>query len=81
MRIANDSRYGLDGHVVSEDAGAAFELALRLRTGGVSINGGAGWTNPAVPFGGYKRSGLGRENGDAGLDEYVQLKTVKFHAR
>src|SRR5258708_19523627 len=80
VALANDSPYGLDGHVVSADAGAAFELACRLRTGGVSINGGAGTTNPAVPFGGYKRSGIGRENGQAGLDEYVQLKTIKYHA-
>jgi aldehyde dehydrogenase (NAD+) len=80
IALANDSDYGLDGHVVSADAGAAFELATRLRTGGVSINGGAGWTNPAVPFGGYKRSGIGRENGEAGLDEYTQLKTIKYHA-
>jgi aldehyde dehydrogenase (NAD+) len=80
MRIANDSPYGLDGQIVSRDTAAAFELAGRLRTGGVNVNGGAGWTNPAVPFGGYKRSGIGRENGEAGLDEYVQLKTVRFHA-
>ena len=80
VRIANDSDYGLDGHIVSVDTGAAFEMACRLRTGGVSINGGAGWTNPAVPFGGYKRSGLGRENGEAGLDEYTELKTIKFHS-
>jgi aldehyde dehydrogenase (NAD+) len=79
-RIANDSRYGLDGHIVSADSGAAFELACRLRTGGVNINGGAGWTNPGVPFGGYKRSGIGRENGESGLDDYVQLKTVKYRA-
>ncbi|HWE67044.1 MAG TPA: aldehyde dehydrogenase family protein [Acidimicrobiales bacterium] len=80
VALANDSAYGLDGHVVSADAGAAFALACRLRTGGVSLNGGAGWTNPAVPFGGYKRSGFGRENGEAGLDEYTQLKTIKYHA-
>jgi aldehyde dehydrogenase (NAD+) len=80
VALANDSPYGLDGHVVSRDTGAAYRIATRLRTGGVSINGGAGWTNPAVPFGGYKRSGFGRENGEAGLDEYTQLKTIKFHA-
>jgi aldehyde dehydrogenase (NAD+) len=79
VAIANDSRYGLDGHVVSEDVGAAFRMACALRTGGVSINGGAGVTSPAVPFGGYKRSGLGRENGEPGLDEYTQLKTIKYH--
>ena len=80
VELANRSRYGLDGAIVTRDAGAAFAMACRLRTGGVAINGGSGWTNPGVPFGGYKRSGLGRENGDAGLDEYTELKTIKFHA-
>jgi len=80
VRTANDSRYGLDAAIVSRDAGAAFELARRLRAGGVAINGGAGWTNPGVPFGGYKRSGLGRENGEEGLDHYTELKTIKYHA-
>jgi aldehyde dehydrogenase (NAD+) len=80
VALANDSDYGLDAHIVSADTGAAFELGCRLRTGGVNINGGAGFTNPAVPFGGYKRSGIGRENGEPGLDEYTQLKTFKYHA-
>ncbi|HEX4532013.1 MAG TPA: aldehyde dehydrogenase family protein [Acidimicrobiia bacterium] len=80
VALANHSRYGLDAAIISRDAGAAFALACRLRTGGVALNGGSGWTNPGVPFGGYKRSGLGRENGDAGLDEYTELKTIKFHA-
>jgi aldehyde dehydrogenase (NAD+) len=79
VALANDSRYGLDGAIVSADEDAAMQMAERLRTGGVSINGGAGWTSPAVPFGGYKRSGVGRENGDAGLDEYTELKTIKRH--
>ena len=79
VAVANDSRYGLDGAVVSADEDAAVRMAEGLRTGGVSINGGAGWTSPAVPFGGYKRSGIGRENGDAGLDEYTELKTIKRH--
>lgn len=79
VEFANDSRYGLAGHVISGDPGRAFELACRLRTGSVDINGGPGYTNPDVPFGGYKRSGLGRENGSAGLDEYTQLKTIKYH--
>ncbi|MFC4948287.1 aldehyde dehydrogenase family protein [Pseudonocardia sp. GCM10023141] len=79
VAIANDSPYGLAGHVVSADAGGAFALACRLRTGTVDINGGPGYTNPGVPFGGYKRSGLGRENGSEGLDEYTQLKTIKYH--
>ena len=63
----------------SRQAGRAFELACRLRTGTVDINGGPGYTNPDVPFGGNRRSGLGRENGSEGLDEYTQLKTIKYH--
>ena len=79
IAIANDSPYGLGGHIVSRQAGRAFELACRLRTGTVDINGGPGYTNPDVPFGGNRRSGLGRENGSEGLDEYTQLKTIKYH--
>jgi aldehyde dehydrogenase (NAD+) len=78
VELANDSAYGLAGHVVSRDSGRAFELACRLRTGTVDINGGPGYTNPDVPFGGRARSGLGRENGAEGLDEYTQLKTIKY---
>lgn len=81
VAVANDSPYGLAGHVVGRDTGAAFALACRLRTGSVDLNGGPGFTNPGVPFGGYKRSGLGRENGVEGLDEYTQLKTIKYAAR
>ena len=80
VELANNSAYGLAGHVLSRDAGRAFELACRLRTGTVDINGGPGYTNPDVPFGGRARSGLGRENGAEGLDEYTQLKTIKYHA-
>lgn len=80
VSIANDSPFGLAGHILSRDAGRAFELTCRLRTGTVDINGGPGYTNPDVPFGGYRRSGLGRENGTEGLDEYTQLKTIKYHA-
>ena len=81
IELANDSSYGLAGHVVSEDPARAFALACRLRTGSVDINGGPGYTSPEVPFGGYKRSGVGRENGPQGIDEYTQFKTIKYHAR
>ncbi|HEY2831552.1 MAG TPA: aldehyde dehydrogenase family protein [Sporichthyaceae bacterium] len=81
IEVANDSPYGLGGHIVGRDTAAAFAMANRLRVGSVDLNGGPGWTNPAVPFGGMKRSGLGRENGPEGLDEYTQLKTIKFPAR
>jgi len=79
IAVANDSPYGLAGHVVSADPARAFGIACRLRTGSVDINGGPGYTNPDVPFGGYKRSGLGRENGAKGIDEYTQFKTIKYH--
>jgi aldehyde dehydrogenase (NAD+) len=81
VELANDSSYGLAGHVVSADTARAFELACRLRAGSVDINGGPGYTNPDVPFGGYKDSGLGRENGSEGIDEYTQFKTIKYPAR
>lgn len=80
VELANESPYGLAGHVVSSDTARAFGLACRLRTGSVDINGGPGYTSPDVPFGGYKRSGYGRENGSQGLDEYAQFKTIKYHA-
>ena len=80
VRIANDSRYGLSGAVWSADAGAAYGVARRVRTGQLGINGGAGTTPPDGPFGGYKQSGLGRERGTWGLDEYTEVKTVSFHA-
>jgi aldehyde dehydrogenase (NAD+) len=80
VRLANDSEYGLDGHIISADTARAFDIACRLRTGSVSINGGSGYTSPQAPMGGYKRSGIGRENGTEGLDEYRQLKTIRFHA-
>ncbi|WP_218021728.1 aldehyde dehydrogenase family protein [Nocardia harenae] len=80
IRIANDSRYGLSGSVWSADPAEAFRIARELRTGNVSINGGTGGMNPAAPFGGYKRSGLGRELGAEALFEYCETKTIQFHA-
>lgn len=78
VRIANDSPYGLAGHVISSDPARAFGIACRMRTGSVDINGGPGYTSPEVPFGGRGRSGVGRENGRQGLDEYTQFKTIKY---
>jgi aldehyde dehydrogenase (NAD+) len=77
IAIANDSRYGLLGGIHSRDAAKAYDMALRMRTGGVVINGGLYKQNDA-PFGGYKRSGLGREYGDRWLDEYTQEKSIIF---
>ncbi len=75
VRIANNSRYGLSGAVVSADEERALAVARRIRTGTVSVNGGS-WFHPDVPFGGYKQSGLGRENGRAGFEEYLETKAV-----
>ncbi|HEY3902908.1 MAG TPA: aldehyde dehydrogenase family protein, partial [Streptosporangiaceae bacterium] len=75
VAIANDSLYGLSGAVFGTDLPRARAVAARLRTGTVGINGGV-WFSPDVPFGGYKQSGLGREMGVPGFEEYLQIKSV-----
>jgi acyl-CoA reductase-like NAD-dependent aldehyde dehydrogenase len=75
IRIANDSLYGLAGGVWGGDEAHALEVARRLRTGQVEINGGV--FNPLAPFGGYKQSGHGRELGRYGLEEYLQVKALQ----
>jgi acyl-CoA reductase-like NAD-dependent aldehyde dehydrogenase len=77
VALANDSRYGLSGAIWSADAARAFNLALRIRTGNIRINGGA---PVETPFGGYKRSGIGREYGTHGLDEYTEVKAVTYRS-
>jgi aldehyde dehydrogenase (NAD+) len=74
IRIANDTIYGLAGGVWSGDPDRALRVARRLRTGQVDINGGR--YNPLAPFGGYKQSGVGRELGMFGLEEYFQIKSM-----
>ncbi len=75
VAIANDSPYGLSGAVFGTDRPRARAVAARLRTGTVAINGGV-WFSPDVPFGGYKQSGIGREMGVPGFEEYLQIKSV-----
>jgi aldehyde dehydrogenase (NAD+) len=75
VRIANHSKYGLSGAVFSASLERARKLAQRIRTGTVSVNGGL-WFGPDSPFGGYKQSGLGREHGVEGFEEYLQSKTL-----
>jgi len=75
VRLANDSIYGLSGAVMSADRQRALAVARRIRTGTMSINGGS-WYGVDVPFGGYKQSGVGRESGVAGLEEYLELKAM-----
>jgi aldehyde dehydrogenase (NAD+) len=76
LRIANDSDYGLAGAVWSGDADHAVAFARRMQTGQVDINGGA--FNPGAPFGGYKRSGVGRELGRYGVEEFCQSKSLQL---
>ncbi len=74
VRLANESEFGLAGGVWSGDEERAVRVARRLRTGQVSVNGG-GFNNEA-PFGGYKKSGIGREAGGAGFEEYLEVKSI-----
>lgn len=75
VRIANDTEYGLAGGVWSGDPDRALRVAKRLQAGQIEINGGA--FNPAAPFGGYKQSGLGREGGSFGLEEFLETKAIQ----
>lgn len=75
IRIANNSRYGLSGGILSADIERAKRVARRIRTGSLMINGGM-WYGPDVPFGGYKHSGLGRENGVVGFEEFLEVKAL-----
>lgn len=76
VRIANDTIYGLGGGVWSRDEAHAVAVARRIRTGQVDINGGP--FNGNAPFGGYKQSGNGRENGRYGLEEFLEYKSLQF---
>jgi aldehyde dehydrogenase (NAD+) len=75
VAIANHSVYGLSGAVFSGSEDRAAAVAARLRTGTVAVNG-ALWYGPEVPFGGYKQSGIGREMGRQGFEEYLETKAV-----
>lgn len=75
VRIANDSTFGLSGSVYSGDRDRAVAVANRIRTGTIGVNGGL-WFSPDVPFGGYKQSGIGREMGVAGFEEYLETKSI-----
>ena len=75
VRIANQSIYGLSGAVHSASEERALGVARRIRTGTLSVNGGQ-WFHVDSPFGGYKQSGVGRENGVAGFEEYLETKVI-----
>ncbi|WP_028934195.1 aldehyde dehydrogenase family protein [Pseudonocardia spinosispora] len=74
IQIANDSEYGLGGAVQSSDPARAFKVASKIRTGMVGLNGAG--LDPTAPFGGYKKSGNGREWGEFGFDEFTEVKAV-----
>jgi aldehyde dehydrogenase (NAD+) len=78
VRIANDTVYGLSGYVTSEDVDHARRVAKRIRAGNVHINGAR--IDFAGCFGGYKQSGNGREWGEAGLEDYLELKAIFGYA-
>jgi acyl-CoA reductase-like NAD-dependent aldehyde dehydrogenase len=74
IRIANDSVYGLAGSVFTTDFAKAVEIAKKIRTGTYAVNMYA--FDPGAPFGGYKNSGLGRENGPEGIEQYCEAKSI-----
>ncbi len=80
VRIANDSIYGLSGAVFSATDERARAVAERVRTGTINVNGGL-YYSPDVPFGGYKQSGIGREMGVMGFEEYLEAKSIAIGVR
>jgi acyl-CoA reductase-like NAD-dependent aldehyde dehydrogenase len=78
VAIANDSAYGLAGSVYTADVEVGFEIASRIRTGTCSVNGAV--FDTTTPFGGYKQSGLGREGGPEGIEDFTELKAVHMPA-
>jgi len=74
VRLANDTPYGLSGYVQSGSIDHARDVAAQLRTGMVHLNGAG--VDLSAPFGGYKQSGTGREWGDSGFHEYLEIKAV-----
>jgi len=77
VRIANESQYGLSGGVNSGDPERAQRIARRIRTGSVSVNNGMCIAGD-IPFGGYKASGIGREWGVEGIEEYTEIKMLAW---
>jgi aldehyde dehydrogenase (NAD+) len=78
VAIANDSNYGLSGGIFGSEA-RANAMARRIRTGSIGINGGV-WYGADMPYGGYKDSGIGRQNGIEGFEMYLETKIVAWPA-
>jgi aldehyde dehydrogenase (NAD+) len=77
VRIANESSYGLSGGVFSASEDRATGIARRIRTGSISVNGGL-WYGADSPYGGYKASGIGRQCGVEGLEQYLETKAIAW---
>jgi succinate-semialdehyde dehydrogenase/glutarate-semialdehyde dehydrogenase len=75
VAMANDTEFGLVSYLFTNDLGRALRVSERLETGMIGLNQGS-VSNPAAPFGGVKQSGLGREGGTVGIDEYLEVKYV-----
>jgi aldehyde dehydrogenase (NAD+) len=77
VRIANESNYGLSGGVFSASEDRATAIARRIRTGSISVNGGM-WYGADSPYGGYKDSGIGRQCGTEGFEQYLETKAIAW---
>ena len=75
IRLANDSTYGLGASIWSNDLGQVHRMIPRIKSGSVWVNCHSA-LDPALPFGGYKLSGVGREMGAAAIEHYTELKSV-----
>lgn len=80
VRLANDTEFGLVSYVITENLDRALTMSERLHAGMVGINTGV-VSNPAAPFGGIKQSGLGREGGLTGIEEFLETKLVAIPVR
>jgi aldehyde dehydrogenase (NAD+) len=74
IRIANDTPYGLSGYIQTGDPERAKRVSRRIRAGMIQVNGAA--RAPGTPFGGYKQSGNGREGGEWGLEDFLEVKLI-----
>jgi acyl-CoA reductase-like NAD-dependent aldehyde dehydrogenase len=73
---ANNTQYGLNASVFTQDITRGLKMARRIKSGMVNINGAGGGPDPAMPLGGFKQSGWGRENGRAGVEAFTEVKSV-----
>lgn len=78
LKIANDTEYGLSGAVFTKDLTRGLSLAKRIESGAIHINSMSVHDEPTLPHGGMKKSGFGRFNANAGLNEFVRTKTITF---